>query len=126
MSVLPGQEPVRSWRPRSRGELATLGVARRVAGDLAGGLSRSRVRAAVRGIRRLLGVEGVGLADLSGQLVSVGRLAAEVPVLVDNVLHTETKSGRLPTVAVPLHSRDELVGVLVVTGADRMGPVREV
>ncbi|SMD21676.1 sensor histidine kinase [Kibdelosporangium aridum] len=127
MSVLPGQEPARSWRSRSRGGLAALGVARRVADDLAGGLSGPRVRAAARGVRRLLEVDGVGLADLSGRLVWVGQAPTGVDVmaLVEDVLHSETKAGRLPTVAQPLHARDELAGVLVVAGASRMSPVRQ-
>jgi two-component system LytT family sensor kinase len=116
---------VQAWRPRKGGELATLGVARRVAGELAGGLSGPRLRAAVRGVRRLLGVDGVGLADLSGQLEWVGP-DVDTAVLVDNVLHSETRAGRLPTVAVPLYARDELAGVLVVSGASRMAPVREI
>ncbi|MBE1462927.1 sensor histidine kinase [Kibdelosporangium phytohabitans] len=128
MSVLPGQDPARSWRPLKRGSLATLGVARRVAGDVAGGLSGPRVRAAVRGVRRLLDADGAGLADLTGRLEWVGQTPSGVDVmsLVEDVLHRETKAGRLPTVALPLHARDELSGVLVVAGASRMGPVRDV
>jgi two-component system LytT family sensor kinase len=116
-------------RPWSRSEPAgTLGLARRVADDLAGGLSGPRVRAAARGIRRLLGVDGVGLANLSGRLVWAGRSPAGVDTgaLVEDVLHRETKVGRLPVVAVPLHMRDEPAGVLVVSGARRMSGVREV
>jgi two-component system LytT family sensor kinase len=129
MSVAPGQEPARSWRPWSRAEpAATLGVARRVAGDLAGGLSGPRVRAAARGIRRLLGVDGIGLADLSGTVEWAGHSPSGVDTtaLVESVLHNEVRAGRLPVVAVPLHTRDELSGVLVVAGATRMGAVREV
>lgn len=114
---------VRSWSPAT-----TLGMARRVAGDLAGGLSGPRVRAAARGIRRLLGVSAIGLADLSGTVEWAGSSppGVDVGALVDNVLHNEVKAGRLPVVALPLHVRDELVGVLVVVGARRMSSVREV
>ncbi|GAB3880320.1 hypothetical protein GCM10029964_034490 [Kibdelosporangium lantanae] len=106
----------------------TLGMARRVAGDLAGGLTGPRVRAAARGIRRLLGVSGIGLADLSGTVEWAGHSPSGVDTtsLVETVLHTEVRAGRLPVVALPLHVRDELEGVLVVAGARRMSPVREV
>jgi two-component system, LytTR family, sensor kinase len=136
MSVLPGQEPARSWRPRlsagarlgTADPAVTLGVARRVANELAGGLAGPRVRAAARGIRRLLGVDGVGVADLAGNIEWAGQPPdyVDTGALVDNVLHSETKAGRLPVVAVPLHSRDELAGVLVVSGATKMAAVREV
>jgi two-component system LytT family sensor kinase len=116
------QEPT-SWSPAM-----TLGMARRVAGDLAGGLTGPRVRAAARGIRRLLGVTGIGLADLSGTVEWAGHSPAGVDTtsLVETVMHTEVRAGRLPVVALPLHVRDELEGVLVVAGARRMSPVREV
>jgi two-component system LytT family sensor kinase len=123
-------EPVRSVRAWSNALRAspttTLAVARRVAADLAGGLSGPRVRAAARGIRRLLGADAVGLADLPGTVEWAGQPPDGVAALVDNVLHNEVKAGRLPVVALPLQVRDELAGVLVVSGARRLSAVREV
>src|SRR3954447_7744027 len=112
--------PTRPWRPWRFGHSGidpapTLRVARHLAAELKEGLSGPRVRAAARGVRRLLGADGVGLADLSGILVWAGShpnmTAADQ--LVDQVLHTETRTGRPPLVALPLHVRDELCGVLV-------------
>ncbi|TCO48884.1 sensor histidine kinase [Actinocrispum wychmicini] len=113
---------------RSPSPAVTLGTARRIAGDLAGGLSGPRVRAAARGIRRLLGVAGIGLADLTGTVEWAGSPPSDVDIaaLVEDVLHREVKAGRPPVVALPLLVRDELAGVLVVAGAHRMSAVREV
>jgi two-component system LytT family sensor kinase len=107
---------------------ATLGVARHVADELKDGLTGPRVRAAARGLRRLLDVDGVGLADLSGITVWAGSPPAGDAggELVKQVLHTEERAGRPPLVALPLHVEDELLGVLVVVGEVRRSAVREV
>ncbi|MGQ0842394.1 histidine kinase [Actinokineospora sp.] len=129
MSVPQPEEPA-GWRlPWSRTDPASvLGAARAIADDLADGLAGVRVRAAARGIRRLLGADGVGLADLSGRPVWAGPLppGTRWVALVDEVLHTETRAGRPPLLAVPLHVHDELTGVLVVAGPTRLAAVREV
>jgi two-component system, LytTR family, sensor kinase len=137
----PGHRAARSWRfwARSRGYSAlasapsranltsVLSQARQIITDLKNGLSGPRVRSAARGVRRLLGAEGVGLADLSGKPVWSGAvLAADVTShLLDQVLQTEARSGRPPQVALPLHVHGELAGVLVVTGAVPMRAVHE-
>ncbi len=126
MSVEPARS-VRAWSKALQvSPTTTLAVARRVAADLAGGLSGPRVRAAARGIRRLLSVTAVGLADLSGNVEWAGAEPEGAAALVDSALHNEVRAGRLPVVALPLHVRDELAGALVVCGARRMSPVREV
>jgi two-component system, LytTR family, sensor kinase len=133
MSVPADREPAvalaRSWRgPWSRNSpAATLSVARHVAAELRDGLGGPRVRAAVRGLRRLLGAEGVALADLSGIAMWAGSMPAgdTTEILVQQVLHEETKAGRPPVVALPLHVYDELAGVLLVHGTVRRAAVRE-
>ncbi|WP_091382224.1 sensor histidine kinase [Actinokineospora alba] len=121
--------PRRPWPPWVRSDAASvLGTARRIADDLADGLSGPRVRAVARGVRALLDVDGVALADLSGRPVWAGTAAPEdrVTALVQEVLHTDTRAGRAPLVALPLHVHDELAGVLVVSGQIRASAVREV
>jgi two-component system LytT family sensor kinase len=120
-------EPARSWRrPWLRTDpAATLAVARHVAGELREGLSGRGVRAAARGVRRLLDADGVGLADLSGNPVWAGAIPTGAGPLVQQVLETETRAARPPVVALPLHVQDELAGVLVVYGDARRGAVRE-
>ncbi|MGH3949760.1 MAG: sensor histidine kinase [Pseudonocardiaceae bacterium] len=108
--------------------IATLGTARRVADQIADGLSGQGSRAAARGIRRLLGVHAVGLADLSGTVIWSGHPRDEggATKLVGDVLHTETHAGRPPLIAVPLDVDDELAGALVVDGPAKMSAVHEV
>lgn len=122
--------PARSWRrPWSRTDSASvLGVARRVAEELRDGLGGRGVRGAARGVRRLLDADGVGLADLAGSPVWAGSIPPgdTVGTLVRQVLHSETRAGHPPVVALPLHVQDELAGVLVVHGQVRRGTVREV
>ncbi len=107
---------------------SVLVAARHIAEDLADGIAGARTANAARGIRRLLGAEGVGIADLSGRPVWSGKLPTGTRwlALLDEVLHTETRAGRPPVTAMPLHVHDELTGVLVVHGAARLGAVREV
>ncbi|EHR60335.1 sensor histidine kinase [Saccharomonospora cyanea] len=124
--------PSRSrWPLRARGlrdPAPTLETARHVAEDLADGLSGPRVRAAARGIRRLLAADAVGLSDLSGHLVAVGTMPSDVDTtaMVEDVLHTESQCRRAEVVALPLVVHDELAGVLVVSGTARMAALREV
>jgi two-component system LytT family sensor kinase len=121
-------EPVTRRRSWSRTEpAAILGVARHISRELRNGLSGPGVRAAARGVRRLLDATGVGLADLSGLTVWAGAPPPgdAAAGLVDQVLHTETGTGRPPLVALPLHVQDELCGVLVVSGPVRRSAVGE-
>ncbi|PRX48754.1 two-component system LytT family sensor kinase [Prauserella shujinwangii] len=113
---------------RPRDIASVLETARHVADDLADGLTGPRVPSAARGIRRLLGAGAVGLADLSGGLVSAGRLpaGADTAAMVEDVLHTEDRRRRGEVVALPLVVHDELAGVLVVAGPVRPAAVREV
>jgi two-component system LytT family sensor kinase len=108
-------------------DAATLRTARQVADDLADGLSGPRVRAAARGIRRLLDVDGVGLADLSGRLITAGGFpeGSDPRALAEAVLHSDGKVGRGALTAVPLQVYDELTGVLVVAGPLRGSALRE-
>jgi len=108
--------------------MSVLSMARHIAGDLKDGLSGAGVRSAARGVRRLLGVDFVGLADLSGEVVWAPAdppFYADANALVEKVLHSESREGRSPLVAVPLHVHHELAGVLVVAGATRRAAVRE-
>ncbi len=131
MAVSADREPARSWRPWQRTDpVAVLSMARHIADDLRDGLTGAGVRAAARGMRRLLDVDLVGLADLSGRPVWApaaphGPPAEEAAALVEEVLHTESRGGRPPLVAVPLHVHHELAGVLVVGGTARRSAVRE-
>jgi two-component system LytT family sensor kinase len=108
--------------------VSVLSMARHIAGELKDGLSGPGVRSAARGIRRLLSVDFVGLADLSGTVIwapAEPTFYEDAGKLVEAVLHNETREGRSPLVAVPLHVHDELAGVLVVAGATRRAAIRE-
>jgi len=99
--------------------IETLALGRRIAVELTEGLTGARARTAVRGLRRVLGADAVGLADLSGSLVWAGGRALTQPAaaqLIEEVLRTESGGVRPPLVAVPLHVADELAGALVVGG----------
>ncbi|PXY20365.1 sensor histidine kinase [Prauserella sp. PE36] len=130
MSVPAEEGPGRGslWSRRLRDPAAILETTRHVSDDLADGLSGPRVRAAAKGIRRLLAADGVGLADLSANLVVAGTLPRDVDTaaMVDEVLHTESRCRRAEVVAEPLVVHDELAGVLVVAGTARMAALREV
>jgi two-component system LytT family sensor kinase len=128
MAVSADREPARSWRPWQRTDpVAVLGMARHIADDLRDGLTGVGVRAAARSLRRLLDVDLVGLADLSGRPVwaPAAPIGPEADALVEECLHSESRSGRPPLVAVPLHVHHELAGVLVVGGSVRRGALRE-
>jgi len=128
------------WRWSRADPVATLALARHIAEELSDGLTGAGVRAAARGLRRLLDATAVGLADLSGRPVWAPSDPAEsadpaVAELVEQVLHTErpgqhrgawmARAGRAPLVALPLHVYDELAGVLVVAGPVRRAALRE-
>ncbi len=109
------------------GAMAALAAARRVAAELRGGLDGPGVAAAARELRRLLDVRAVGLGGLRGELVWSGQPSdvAAVDGLVDRVLRTDARAARGEVVALPVHARDELVGVLVVEGEQTTAQARE-
>ncbi len=99
--------------------MGALGEGRRIAGELRAGLDGPGAPAAVRRLRTLLGAEVVGLCGLSGDGVWSGRPTdpAAAAELVAAVLRTDARAvgtGRL--VALPVHTRDELVGAMVAAG----------
>ncbi|GAA0534799.1 sensor histidine kinase [Saccharopolyspora thermophila] len=129
MPVPTERRPRPAWWPRSRTDAeGVLRSARRAAANLSDGVTGPRAAAAARDLRGLLGANALGLSDLSGALQWSGRPASEADAAtaVADVLHTETRSGRPPLVAMPLHVHDELAGVLVVDGDVRLSAVREV
>src|SRR5438094_931107 len=87
--------------PRQVDATATLALARRIAGDLAGGLTGPGGPSAARHIRRFLGVRAAGLADLSGEIIWAGHPSDEVRAhaLVSEVLHAEGGAGGSPLAA---------------------------
>lgn len=125
------RQQARTRRPWARTDpVSVLSAARHIADELRDGLGGSGARAAARGVRRLLDVDCVGIADLSGRPIwapaappAEGSAAADE--LVEQVLHTEAKCGRPPLLALPLHVHHELAGVLVVFGNARRSAVRE-
>jgi two-component system, LytTR family, sensor kinase len=128
MPVQTDRMPQRgAWRLRRSDSESVLRTARRMAEDLRAGPNGPGVPSALRDLRKLLEVQAVGLADLSGGVQWNGRprADADAAAAVADVLHTETRSGRPPLVAMPLLVQDELAGVLVVDGEIRMSAVRE-
>lgn len=127
----PGTRPVsgvpRLWgRAGSPDDAEVLGLGMRIAADLREGLVGPRVRAAARGVRRVLHADAVGLADLTGTVHWAGSTLPVATDLVDEVLRTEARAGQPGLAAVPLHVHDELAGVLVVAGQVSHKAVREV
>lgn len=101
--------------------LTVLATAQRITSDLRDGLTGPRARRATHALRRLFGVPGLGLTDLSGSLLWSGRPGPDdtVAQVLDGVLHTE-EAGSAPEVLVlPLHVHDELAGALLVVGDTR-------
>ncbi|HYH30186.1 MAG TPA: histidine kinase [Pseudonocardia sp.] len=98
--------------------MGTLAEGRRIAASLRGGITGPESGTAARGLRRLLDAEAVALGDLHGELVWAGRLADHDAVerLAEEVLRTDARASAAGCVALPVHARDELAGVLVVTG----------
>lgn len=119
----------RRWR-RSRhgaGSMSVLAEGRRVAASLRSGIRGQEVGTAVRGLRRLLDADAVALGGLHGGLVWAGRPADEEAAerLAENVLRTDARASAGGTVALPVHARDELAGVLVVGGPVAPAAARE-
>ncbi|TQN33347.1 two-component system LytT family sensor kinase [Haloactinospora alba] len=110
------------------GQQKALVTARRIVEDMQDGTVGSASKRALASVRRLLGARGVAVSDLSGSLRWVGRPAPEQETgpLVAGVLSAERPRGKPPLVAVPLRVRDELDGVLLVSGDVATGAVREV
>jgi two-component system, LytTR family, sensor kinase len=112
---------------RAGGGVAGLSAGRRIAAALRDGLAGSGVPAAARGLRRLLGADAVGLGGLRGELTWAGRPpdAAAAAALADRALRGDTRVGGRGLVALPVHARAELAGVLVVAGPVPGSAVRE-
>jgi two-component system, LytTR family, sensor kinase len=117
----------RRWRPRRRGAeaMTTLTEGRRVAASLRGGLGSAEVNTAARGLRRLLDADAVALGGLHGELVWAGRPTESAAELAEAVLRSDARASAGAAVAMPLHARDELAGVLVVAGPVAPAAVRE-
>jgi two-component system LytT family sensor kinase len=130
MAVQAGA-PRRRWPGAGRSgggaELAGLAAGRRIAAALRDGPAGSRVPVAVRGLRRLLAADAVALGGLRGELTWSGEPddPAAAAELADRALHDDARAGGRGLVAVPVHARAELVGVLVVAGAVPGTAVRE-
>lgn len=129
---VPDRAPRRRWRIAGRGRrgaesMTVLGDGRRVAEGLRAGLSGTGVGSAVRGLRRLLDADAVGLGDLHGELAWAGRPAdlAAAEKLADRVLRTDARAAGDGVVALPVHARGELAGVLVVAGPVAAAGARE-
>jgi two-component system, LytTR family, sensor kinase len=117
----------RRWR-RGRGgaaAMATLAQARRVASGVRGGLGGPEAGSASRRLRRLLDADAVGLGGLLGGLAWSGRPPAGAEELAETVLRTDARAAARGMVALPVHARDELAGVLVVTGPVAAAAARE-
>ncbi len=71
--LLPAPSSRRDRRRAGAWATDVLGLARRVAAELRGGLSGTGLAAAARGLRRLLDADAVGLADVRGEPVWAGR-----------------------------------------------------
>ncbi|HVH21126.1 MAG TPA: histidine kinase [Pseudonocardia sp.] len=110
---------------RAAPDLGPLTDARRIAATLRGGLAEPGIASAARGLRGLLGADAVGLGGLHGGLVWAGHPVAAADRVVERALGADSQAAAGDLVAVPLHARDELVGVLVVVGAVPARSVRE-
>jgi two-component system LytT family sensor kinase len=125
----PGGGRPRRWRGPRRGAQAmdTLAAGRRIAADLRDGITGSTAGAAARGLRRLLDADAVGIGGLHGELTWAGR-PPDLPAaarLADSALRGDSRSADGAAVALPVHARDELAGVLVVAGSVPAAAVRE-
>ncbi|GAA3236573.1 histidine kinase [Pseudonocardia petroleophila] len=107
--------------------LAVLAAGRRIATELRDGLAAPRAAGAARELRRLLDVTAVGLVGLDGDPHWGGRPdnPATAAQLIERVRRTDSRSVRGDLVALPVHARDELVGVLVTQGRLSAGQLRE-
>ncbi len=117
----------RLGRPVPPDPSEVLGAARRIASDLRGGLDGPSAGNAARTLRRLLGAGAVGLFGLRGDPVWSGRPADPdgASALAERVLRTDTRAADGDLVAVPVHTREEAVGALVVDGPVVGAAVRE-
>ncbi|MFI5609573.1 sensor histidine kinase [Amycolatopsis sp. NPDC051903] len=116
------------WRSAARADaVPVLAAARKITDDLIDGLAGTHARRAAHGLRRLFGVAGLGLTDLSGSLLWSGRPAPDATVarVLDEVLHSEEPATADGVAAVPLHVHDELAGALLVAGDPRGEVVRQ-
>ncbi|MEW2501264.1 sensor histidine kinase [Amycolatopsis sp. CA-161197] len=116
------------WRSAARADpVPVLAAARKVTDDLIDGLAGTHARRAAHGLRRLFGVAGLGLTDLSGSLLWSGRPGPDATVahVLDEVLHSEEPAVVDGVEAVPLHVHDELAGALLVVGARGSEVVRQ-
>jgi two-component system LytT family sensor kinase len=91
---------------------------RRIASAIRSGPDGPEAITAARRLRRLLGADAVGLCGLLGDPVWSGRPADPTAVteLVEQVLRNDTRATRDGLAVLPLHTRDELVGALLVEG----------
>jgi two-component system LytT family sensor kinase len=134
MAVEAGAAPERGrrWpgfaRARGTGREAVAGLAagRRIAAGLRDGPTGPGVAGAVRALRRMLDADAVALGGLTGALVWAGRPDPAADVLAQRALHGDTRVTDGGLVAVPVHARSEMAGVLVVAGPVPAGSVREV
>ncbi|MCE0768390.1 histidine kinase [Pseudonocardia kujensis] len=102
-----------------------------VAADLRGGLAArpgdlgpDPVARAARRLRALLRADGVGLADLHGEIAWAGRPDPQADELVEQARRDGHRAARGTTVVLPLHVRGEPAGVLVVCGDVPRGAAR--
>src|SRR5690606_41406244 len=95
--------------------------------DLKDGLSGPGARRAARRLRRLLNTPGLGLADLSANLVWSGPSpdSDAVATLVDHVLRGQTAKDLPPPTATPIYPRDGVAGALLVAAPIRRSAHRE-
>lgn len=112
-------------RARVPDAMAALALGRTVAADLRGALDGAGAGAAARGLCRLLQADAVGLFGLVGEPVWAGGPADGAAPLVARVLRTDSRAGGGELVAVPVHARLELAGVLVVAGDVATAAARE-
>jgi two-component system, LytTR family, sensor kinase len=125
----PGAAARRRWRGGGRGTrgtdaMAALADGRRIAAHLRGGQGTA---GAVRVLRRLLDAEAVALGRLHGELVWSGRPPDPegAQKVADAALTSDGRVSRGGVVALPVHARDEIAGVLVVVGPVAAAAVRE-
>ncbi|MFD9890627.1 sensor histidine kinase [Amycolatopsis sp. NPDC059027] len=98
--------------------LPVLAASRRITHDLMDGLAGAHARRAAHGLRRLFGVPGLGLADLSGSLLWSGRPGSDdvVAKLLEETLRSEQPGADAELRVLPLHVHDEPAGALLVVG----------
>lgn len=105
--------------------MAVLAMARRLASDLRAGLDGPGAAAAARRLRDLLDAQAVGLAALDGEPAWAGEPPPDAADLVEDVRARDARAARGGVVALPVHVRDELAGVLLVAGGIARADARE-